>query len=75
MIFDSTDARPIRPKITFEAGELKHNGKTTRFVLRRNLISVGCSDVTPEALGVIWQEYLLRFPRDEEFIIQAGNPS
>ena len=48
-----------------------HNGKRCRLVFRADKISVGCTDVTPEALRKILGEYDRLFGCREE-VVQEG---
>ena len=55
------NSSPSRPKITYENGEFRHNGVRCRIVFRSNLISIGCTDITPDAVRKLWEEYESRF--------------
>lgn len=51
--------------------KITHNGSPCRVVLRRTLISVGCADVTPQALEFILQQYHKTFPSyNTEVVLQ-----
>jgi hypothetical protein len=64
-------ASSYRPKITYEDREFRHNGIRTRVVLRRNLVSIGCSDVTPEALRQLLKEYERVFGAEDDYVLQS----
>lgn len=54
-------------------GRITHDGETTRVVLRQNLISVGCTDVTPDVLQKLLDEHAKRFCRDDPcHVYQSG---
>lgn len=51
--------------------EFTHNGDKCRVVMRRNKISVGCSDISPKALKELVRLYEKSFPADPgEVVIQ-----
>lgn len=62
-----------RPVIGYSLGEFTHNGSRVRVVMRRDLISVGCSDITPDALRKLLAVYDEKFPKTygETYVIQA----
>lgn len=65
-----------RPKIDLVDGVVVHvcAGITekARVVLRKSTISVACTDVTPEALRYILNEYEKAFPEGREVVLQNG---
>jgi hypothetical protein len=61
-----------RPLIAMSGKTVTHNGTQTRVVLRKKKISVGCSDITPEALEYVLNEYKKAFG-DGEVVLQAGS--
>lgn len=47
-----------RPTITLGVlNKVKHNGNPCRVILKKNMISIGCSDITPEAAEFIFQKW------------------
>lgn len=67
----SANSRNNRPLITLDSGKVKHNGVSCRVVLRKGMISVGCSDVTPEAARFLLDEYEKSFPEPiTEIVLQ-----
>lgn len=58
-----------RPKITFAHGKLLHNNLNCRVVLRKDLVSIGCSDITPEAIRYLLDEYERAFPETAEEVV------
>jgi hypothetical protein len=60
-----------RPLIAMSGKTVTHNGTQTRVVLRKTKISVGCSDITPEALEYVLAEYKKAFG-DGEVVLQVG---
>ena len=76
------DIRP-RPRISLAGKRLVHNRcdqnalgrghEPARVVLRRDLISVACTDVEPEALRWLLAEYDKAFPKTlDEIVLQEG---
>ena len=59
-----------RPKITLVNGKILHNGVACRVAMSRSKISVGCTDISPEAAEFIMAAYRSRFPADDEIVIQ-----
>jgi hypothetical protein len=59
-----------RPLITLRSGMILHNGTHCRVVLRRGCISIGCSDITPEALRFLADEYAKNFPDNDTVVLQ-----
>lgn len=50
------------------------DGLPTRIVLRKSMISIGCSDVEPEVLTYIQSQYEKKFgKREEEVVLQTGD--
>lgn len=70
-----TPAAPnSRPKIDVNGeDQLTHNGTKCRVVLQRDLIRIGCSDVTPRALRHLLTRYEDHFGHAGEIVLQAGN--
>lgn len=70
---------PGRPQITRAMQEGKptvlHNGIPTRVVFRANQISIGCTDITPEAARFLLQEYDKHFPAEKTVEFQPGETS
>lgn len=77
------DIRVKRPKLVYMDGVVSHviygeAGITTeeaRIVFRRDLISVGCMDIEPEAAALIMEEWNKRFgpaAKRESVILQRG---
>ena len=50
-----------RPKITHEGGEFRHDGIRCRVVFRSDMISIGCTDITPDAARRLLAAYESRF--------------
>lgn len=54
-----------RPRITlyeFEGSKnINHNGSSCKVIIRKDLISIGCSDITPEAAKYIWETWQKEF--------------
>lgn len=46
-----------RPRIALYDDKILHDGKIVKVVLRKDLITVGCTDVTPEALRFLLEKY------------------
>jgi len=65
----SDDGVRRRPTITYENGEFRHNGVRCRIVFRRDVISIGCTDITVECAKKLLQAYEQRF---EEVVYQYG---
>lgn len=63
-----------RPLITLTDGIIKHNfNETARVVVRRNLISIGCTDITPEAARHVlaqWDKHYGNKPEPTEVLVQ-----
>lgn len=60
-----------RARIGFNDGVITHNEQPCRVVMRRDLISIGCSDVTIEAMRELVKQYEDKFGDDREFVIQT----
>ena len=59
-----------RPQIAIgENNKITHNGNPTRIVFRKDVISVGCTDVTREALEEVYRRYQEYLKRDE-YVVQ-----
>ena len=72
-IWHQGTSRPERPLISLSLGGVfLHDSKPARVVLRRDVISVGCADVTPAALRHLLAEWRARFDRPEEVELQCG---
>lgn len=50
-----------RPLIDYKDGKFTHNGTPVRVVMRAGVISIGCSDITPEALKKLLWEHECKF--------------
>ena len=61
-----------RFNIALSMGTIVHNGMPCRIVMKRSLISVGCTDITPEAAKRILDEYNKRFGQENEIVVQNG---
>ena len=62
-----------RPKIALnDDGKVTHDGTVCRVIMRRNLISVACTDVTPEALKKVLSEWEKHFSESEPIVVQGG---
>lgn len=61
-----------RPHISIQFGKICHDSVPCRVVIRRNTISVGCSDVDVQVLHKLLDVYAIKFPKYEceEYIIQ-----
>lgn len=68
-----------RPMIDYAPGDIygskpsgyTHNGQRCRVVMSRNVIHIGCSDVTPRALRQLLRDYETRFcAAHDEFVVQ-----
>ena len=60
-----------RPLIEVDRGVVMHNGKPTRVVLRKTLVSVGCTDVTLAAIEHILAQHKMSFG-EKEVVLQSG---
>lgn len=64
---------PRRPVIAVnDDGKVTHDGMVCRVVVRRALIKVACTDITPEALKKVLKEWEAHFGKPEEFVVQDG---
>ncbi len=62
-----------RPLIDFKFGVITHDGIPCRVVMTKDKISIGCSDITPEAMRYISTIYGEKFPAMEiSYVIQEG---
>lgn len=59
-----------RPLISFKDGKILHNGNNTHLSMTREVIRVGCSDITPEAATFIIEEWKKRFGTNHGVVIQ-----
>lgn len=61
-----------RPCISLSCeNKILHDCKPCRVVLRKHKISVGCSDITPQALKFLLDEYNKSFkPEEREVVIE-----
>lgn len=59
---------PQRPRIDYINGKFTHNGCSVKVVMKRGLICIGCSDVTPEAARELVRRYEAHF--SDEVVIQ-----
>jgi hypothetical protein len=64
----------LRPLIELKAGLITHNGKPCKVVLTPSLISVGCSDVSPEALRGLIEHYDRHFPDHKQVVVIQPGP-
>lgn len=79
----SGTSRPVRHKYTMRKQEnlydiveqpVQLDGLPARIVLRKSMISIGCSDVEPEVLAYIQSQYEKKFgKREEEVVLQTGS--
>ena len=60
----------MRPQITIEGGIVKHNDKATRVVLSSDLISIGCTDITPVAAEFILDKWRKEFTIHKQIVMQ-----
>jgi hypothetical protein len=58
-----------RPRITLKNGIVCHDSEPCRVALRAELISVGCSDVTPEVLRHLLERYDELFPKIKNIVV------
>jgi len=49
--------------ISVKDGRILHNGENVTVKYRRNLISVGCTDITPEDLEWILNDWKMEFDK------------
>lgn len=59
-----------------EGRTVLHNGEVTRIVMGRKKISIGCTDITPEAMRYLVKQYNARFPDPDEdipVVLQTGD--
>lgn len=62
-----------RPLISIRNGKLHHNETPVRVVLTRDLIRVGCSDVTPQAAKLLIAEWGKNFgEKGDVIVMQEG---
>lgn len=61
--YDGLLSTPRRPLISFDEEEKRvyHNSQPCKVVLRKDKISVGCSDITPEAAKFIYERWFKEF--------------
>lgn len=66
--YDGLLSTARRPVISFNEADQKvyHNTQPCKVVLRKNKISVGCSDITPEAAKFIYERWLKEFGGEAE---------
>jgi hypothetical protein len=50
-------ARPPRPLIHVVNGELRHNDGPCPFTWNNEIVRIGCTDLTPEAVELIIRKY------------------
>lgn len=48
---------PVRPRISFSNGKFYHDNCHCRVVMRKDIVGVGCTDVTPAALRELVRLY------------------
>lgn len=59
-----------RPVISLgKDGKIKHNDGPCGVILRSKLISVGCSDITPEALKYLMDKYNEHFKNEFAVVV------
>lgn len=46
-----------RPQITLHNGKLLYNGLEAKVVFRKHLISIGCTDITDDAMDFIFNHH------------------
>lgn len=71
----TNNAYQSRPLIHFYDGKIVEFGQPKRVVLRKEKISVGCRDVSVEALKFLLSEWEKKFGADglREYVIQDGS--
>ena len=55
-----------------EFEQVTHDGVECRVVMRKDLIRVACTDVTPQAMRHLLKRYEDHFGKSGEIILQAG---
>lgn len=58
-----------RPMISLIDGKIKHNGNPTDVILRQDSISIGCTDITPNAAMFIIEKWKSNFSKVEVIIL------
>lgn len=76
-ILGGNPAGGARVRVDLEDGAIIHRvsgekATQARVVIRRDTISVGCTDTTIHVLERLVSEYRKRFPIDDAFVIQEG---
>lgn len=66
-----TEAQRARPRIELVKGVFTHNGKPCAVIFTRDLVSIACSDITPEALKELASRYTAYF--DHPVWVQKGD--
>lgn len=62
-----------RPKIALNSNnKVTHDGDVCRVVVRRNLISVACTDITPEAMRKVLADWEKHFGAGDQVVIQIA---
>lgn len=62
-----------RVKITCnDKGELLHNGNPVKIVLRKDMIMIGCTDITINAAELLMKKHREVFSDGAEFVLQSG---
>jgi hypothetical protein len=66
----SRHTTPTRPQIYLVAGKVYHSGQTEpmRIVFREGLISIGCSDISEDAIKYIVAQYSEWITRREKIL-------
>lgn len=63
-----------RPRIALNTdGKVTHDGSVCRVVARKNLISVACTDITPEALKKVLADWQKHFGSNDSVVLQCGD--
>lgn len=60
----------VRPNISLHHGKICHDGDPCRVVLKKDKISVGCTDITPEALRWVLSAYEKAFSESPVVVLQ-----
>jgi hypothetical protein len=73
MAFEYGSGPAQRPLIALNSdGKVTHDGSVCRVVVRRSLVRVACTDITPEALKKVLKDWEAHFGKPEEVVVQDG---
>lgn len=67
------DPKLERPTITKLGNKILHDGKEARFVITSNWIMVSCSDITPDALKFIYEQWKNQYGQPNVVVLQEGS--